>query len=256
MILVLGGTSETSPVVERLAEHGYPVLVSTATNLSLSLPDHKNIERRSGMLDRDQLVNLITGHDIRLILDVTHPYAAEVSRNAREAARATDVLYLRLQRPPVIGPGPDVTFAPTHDDAAKRACEKGQAILLTIGTRNLSPYVREAQRHQVKLYARVLPAESALEACTRAGIDAEHQIRARGPFSVRENRQQIRRNGIEVVVTKDSGKAGGTIEKVAAARQEGCQIITVQRPETLCETPCQTVNELVSEVIEHCPRPS
>ncbi len=253
MILVLGGTSETAPVVERLADSGYAVLVSTATDLSLSLPDHNKIQRRSGMLDRDQLSTLITDRNIGLILDVTHPYAAEVSRNVREAARATDVPCLRLERPAVIEPGPNVTFAATHDDAAREACEQGEAILLTTGTRNLSPYVGEARRHEVELYARVLPVDSALEACTRAGIDADHQIRARGPFSVRDNRRQIRQNGIKVLVTKDSGEAGGTIEKIAAARQEGCQVVTIRRPDIPYETTCQTVNELVTEVIEHYP---
>ena len=58
-----------------------------------------------------------------------------------------------------------------------------------------------------------------------------HVPAGRGPFSVKENRRQIRAFGIGVMVTKDSGRAGGTPEKLDAARLENCQVIVVHRPE-------------------------
>lgn len=249
MILVLGGTSETAPVVEHLVDYGYAILVSTATDLSLSLPDHENVERRSGILDREQLIAIIHDRDIKLVVDVTHPYAAEISRNARSAARDASVPCLRLERPPVIEHAPDVTFTANHEEAAREACRLGDTVLLTIGTRNLTPYVEEGCRAQVDLYARVLPVDSAVEACADAGIDRDHQIRARGPFSTQENVEQIRQHSIDVLVTKDSGRAGGTPEKLAAARAESCEIVTIQRPDIAYNTVCGTVAELVEKVI-------
>ncbi len=52
----------------------------------------------------------------------------------------------------------------------------------------------------------------------------------RGPFSVEENRRQLRAFGIGVLVTKDSGQAGGTAEKLQAAQAEGCRVVVVRRP--------------------------
>jgi precorrin-6A/cobalt-precorrin-6A reductase len=46
-----------------------------------------------------------------------------------------------------------------------------------------------------------------------------------------ENRATIRKYGIGVVLTKDSGTAGGVPEKLEAARLEGCRVVVVRRPE-------------------------
>jgi precorrin-6x reductase len=58
----------------------------------------------------------------------------------------------------------------------------------------------------------------------------ENVLAGRGPFSVEENRRHIRRFHAGVLVTKDSGWPGGTAEKLAAARAEGCRVIVVERP--------------------------
>ena len=55
-------------------------------------------------------------------------------------------------------------------------------------------------------------------------------IAGRGPFSVDDNRRHIRACGAGVLVTKDSGAAGGTAEKLQAARAEGCEVIVIARP--------------------------
>ncbi len=46
MILLLGGTSESVFLASRLAEQGYPVLVSTATDIPLDFENHPLITRR------------------------------------------------------------------------------------------------------------------------------------------------------------------------------------------------------------------
>ena len=55
-------------------------------------------------------------------------------------------------------------------------------------------------------------------------------VAGRGPFSLEENRRQIRAFGIGTLVTKDSGRAGGVREKLAAARAEGCRVVVLRRP--------------------------
>ncbi|MBI2437234.1 MAG: precorrin-6A/cobalt-precorrin-6A reductase, partial [Lentisphaerae bacterium] len=57
-----------------------------------------------------------------------------------------------------------------------------------------------------------------------------------GPFSLEENRALIRRFGVGVLVTKDSGAAGGFQAKQEAARLEGCLLVVVGRAEQPRET--------------------
>jgi precorrin-6x reductase len=123
-----------------------------------------------------------------------------------------------------------ITFAADHNKAARLACAVGKAVLLTTGSRNLRPYAEEAKRTGVPLIVRVLPHHDSLAACRAAGIPAEMVIAAKGPFSVEENINAIRKFGVGVLVTKDSGIAGGVPAKIAAAGREKCMVIVVERP--------------------------
>lgn len=250
MILLLGGTSESGPAAQALLHTGHHVLVSTATDMPASLPDHERLRRRTGRLGTEEMIDLVSRRNVRLIVDVTHPYAAEATRTALSAAAAAAIPCLRLVREASIEPAPDVTFAPTHADAARAACRLGRPVLLTIGSRNLDPYVREADRSGIDLFARILPTDDAQQAACRADIPANHRIAARGPFSVEQNRAHLRRHHIGVLVTKDSGPPGGTPQKLRAAREEGCRIIALRRPPEASRNACTDVAQL-SRRAEH-----
>jgi precorrin-6A/cobalt-precorrin-6A reductase len=231
MILLLGGTSETWPLASRLAGEGYRVLVSQATDVPLEPPPHPGIECRFGPLDEQALAELVEQAQIRAIVDAAHPYASAIHTAAQRVAAAKGIRYLRYIRPVVIETdAPGVQFAPDHESAAIAAFRYGQPVLLTTGSRNLAPYAQQASRTGVPLIARILDHPSSHAACRRVGILPERTIAGRGPFTVETNRRHIRRFGIGVVVTKDSGTAGGTEEKLEAAQAEGCQVIVVARP--------------------------
>ena len=70
----------------------------------------------------------------------------------------------------------------------------------------------------------------------------------RGPYTVEDNRQLLRRFGIKVLVTKDSGDRGGVLEKLEAARLEGCRIVVVGRPPDPAPAACSSLTELISQV--------
>lgn len=249
MILLLGGTAETGEAAEQLARGGERVLVSTATDMELSLPSDPGISRRSAPLDLASMKELIRDHCVDALVDVTHPYAAEVSRAAIEAARRTGVKYFRYSRPSTAVPGGNVTFASDHTAAARKSCSQGGPVLLTVGTRNLSPYVKEARRREVELYARILSVSEAHRACRAAGLDETHILSGRAPFSVSENRDHIRKSNARCLVTKDGGEAGGTPEKLRAAELEDCMIIVVERPEIYAPRSFDDIDGLVDAVL-------
>ena len=231
MILLMGGTSETSLIAGKLARTGYRVLVSCATQIELDAGSHPNIILRRGVLDANEICSLVKAQGIALIVDAAHPYATGAHAAAREAARLTAVPYIAYIRPADAAyTGTDIIYSADHNEAAKKAFAANKPVLLTTGSRNLVPYVGEARRTGIPLIVRVLPEKSSVETCQAAGIPEDRIIAARGPFSLEENRDAIRRFAIGVIVTKDSGTPGGVGEKIEAARREGCTVVVVKRP--------------------------
>jgi precorrin-6A/cobalt-precorrin-6A reductase len=232
MILLIGGTSETAPLASGIAAAGYEVLVSTATDAPLEIGADPRICRRTGRLDDKGLIALAGEKGVRAIVDAAHPYASAAHAAALNAARHLSIPCLVLRRPAMETEGIPVRFAADHAEAAALAFADGRPVLITTGSRNLAPYAEAARGTGVPFAVRVLDAPESLTACRKAGIAEERIIAGRGPFTLEENLAAIRRFGIGVLVTKDSGRAGGFDAKLAAARQTGCSIIVLSRPGT------------------------
>ncbi|OHD69495.1 MAG: precorrin-6x reductase [Spirochaetes bacterium RBG_16_49_21] len=234
MILLLGGTAETVPISRALVDAGFSVLLSMETSMMLreSLP--QIVKRRSGPLDAQGMASVITENKIIAVVDATHPYAALASHNAWHASRMTGVPYFAYERLPSITDAPDICRAVDHDHAARIACSFGTPILLTIGSRHLAPYVGRARSNSIPVIARVSRNPQSIKLCREAGLGPSQILTADGPFSVSENSATIKLNRIGVLVTKDSGDAGGVPAKISAARDAGCRIVVVSRPARPC----------------------
>ncbi len=256
MILLLGGISETSRIAESLAAAGYPLLVSTATDIPLHVGTHPAIQRRAGALDETGLEELIASRRVRAIVDATHPYAVRIRETARQTASQMGIPYLTYIRP-AAGPKEDgIIYAESHKDAARAACSFRSPIFLTIGSRNLAPYVEQARMDGVEFIARVLPQKESVRASILAGVREERIITGRGPFSVEENRALIRKFKIGVLVTKDGGVAGGLPDKIEAARLENCKVVVLRRPPRKSSEGFENIAELVRAVRGRVPLPS
>lgn len=250
MILLLGGTSDTAPLAQRLAQVGFPVLVSTATDAALAVGSHGNIRRRCGRLDRAGLKDLIERESILAIVDATHPYATEVRENVRAVAAALRVPYSTFIRPSALDEDKDDgRFVSDHSEAAKVAFSLGQGVLLTTGSNHLAEYTSEARRTGLPLCVRVLPRQESLAQCGREGISPERTIADRGPFGVEENRQHIQQCNAGVLVTKDGGHVSGVRAKLEAARLEKCSLVVVRRPQVAQENAFSDVEELARHVV-------
>ncbi len=248
MILLLGGTSETAMIATRLAASGHRVLISTATDEPLDVGGDARIERRCGRLDEAGMVSLVKHRGVTAVVDATHPYAAVVHGTASRVAKQTGVPHFRFQRPDSVL-GASVVEAADHAAAARVACSFGKPVLLTTGSNNLRPYVEAARRVGVRLVARVLPRPESLLACREAGIADANVIAGKGPFTVEETRDHIRRFAVGVLVSKESGEAGGVPAKIEAARLERCKVVVVRRPGSSARSGCSDVAELVETVV-------
>lgn len=132
------------------------------------------------------------------------------------------------------GPGAcgRIRVVPDTEAAAQIADEIAGAsgrVLLTTGSKDLKAY-GEAIDPQ-RLYARVLPLVQSIELCEAAGIPHRNIIAIQGPFSQELNEAVIRDYGIDVMITKESGRTGGFPEKIRAC--EACRIpaVVISRPQ-------------------------
>ena len=248
MILLLGGTGETAALAAALADAGYRVLVSTVTDIPMELGDHANVSRRNGPLDERSMVMLVRDRGIKAIVDATHPYSQSAHSNAKKVAATLNLPYIRWRRPEAIEPGEKVHFVRDHEEAAVLASSFRSPILLTTGSTNLRPYVRECAKAGSALFARVLDHPQSVDAALSSGVPEKNIVRGRGPFSVEDNLATIKKFKIEVLVTKDSGEIGGVPAKLEAARLAGCRVVVIRRPEESCEQCYEDLSRLVAAV--------
>ena len=217
-VLILGGTGEARRLAAALVDDGQDVLSSLAGRVAEpSLPPGE--VRIGGFGGAEGLAAWLEEHPVRAVVDATHPFAAGMTANAAEAARRTGTPLLRLQRPGwQPGPGDDWHWADSLETAAEAVAGYG-SVFLTTGRQSLAAFAGLSARCLVRS---VDPPSPPLP---------EHAVvvLARGPFTVADEVELMRRHEVDVVVTKDSGGAM-TAAKLAAARELGVPVVLVRRP--------------------------
>ena len=97
--IVFAGTTEGYEISRFLSENKVSVLACVATEYgSRSLEENEFLSIRAERLDKEQMQELFAAERPELVLDATHPYAAEVTVNIREACENTAVSYVRVLR--------------------------------------------------------------------------------------------------------------------------------------------------------------
>lgn len=248
MILLLGGTSETARIADGLAQAGFRILVSCATDIALNIGSHANIRRRTGPLNANGLADLIAAEEIILVVDAVHPYASQARATARDAAKLSGIPYVTYIRPEEHTWSMGSMWAGDHAEAAKTAFSLGKPVFITTGARNIAPYAAQSGQTGIPLYARVLPESASIKACLDEGMTSEHIVTGRGPFTVEQNCEVIRKFSIGVIVTKESGAAGGFAAKIEAAHRERCAVVVVRRPVMTGDGAFGNIEELLKYV--------
>ncbi|MBO4365092.1 MAG: precorrin-6A/cobalt-precorrin-6A reductase, partial [Eggerthellaceae bacterium] len=95
---------------------------------------------------------------------------------------------------------------------------------------DLPVYAQVVPDFTERFYVRILPVASSLAAAAELGIPTSHVVAMQGPFSQQFNEALMRELGVQTMVTKASGTAGGFWEKVDAARACGVQVVVIHRP--------------------------
>lgn len=234
MIFVLAGTQDGREIVRLLLEQGHDVAASVVSSYGGELLAHACGQRcliNDKPLDEAALKDYLQEHDIRLLVDASHPYAANVSRNAIAVCQALSIPYIRYERDLSKLDYDRITVVHSYEEAAQAAAALGKKIFLTTGSRNLDKFVHSPDLKNCELTARVLPTAEVIGLCESLGVDAGHIVALQGPFSRELNVELFRKYGAEVIITKNSGTIGGTDTKFAAAAELNLPIVLIDRPQ-------------------------
>ena len=228
-ICVFAGTTEGRRLIERLCGRGARLAACVATEYGeVLLGSHEDVEILAGRMDEAQMCEMLAGERFDLVVDATHPYAAVVTENLRAACRTTATEYLRLLRPSCSEDG-DGVFVRDTAECVEYLKQTTGNILLTTGSKELPAFCAD-DALRGRLYARVLPMAASLKICEECGIAPDHILAMQGPFSEELNVAMLRAVGASVMVTKDTGGAGGYGAKISAAQKAGAQTVIIGRP--------------------------
>lgn len=177
------------------------------------------------------------------VIDATHPFAAQISRNAIAACAATGVPLIALQRPEWHA-GPGDLWQCVADNAAAIAALPDQParVFLAIGRQGLADFAAKPQHHY--LLRLVDPPQQALPLPDTA------VILARGPFTVEGDTALMRDHAITHILAKNAGGAGAEA-KLIAARALGLPVILIDRPVLPHRQVARTVDQVMGWLQAH-----
>ncbi len=205
------------------------VFVCVATEYGRELlPQTDHITVLTGRLDEPQMCNFMNEHRFDCVVDATHPYAVEVTENIMRACHETHTTYFRLMRESSESEA-CISVSDTHAAADFLSQTEG-TVLLTTGSKELGIFTK-VENYRERLYARVLPIPQVLQKCFDLGFEGSHLIAMQGPFSRQMNLALMKQWNIKIMVTKDSGRAGGFSEKLRAAKLARVQTLVIGRPQ-------------------------
>jgi len=214
-ILLLGGVTEALAIARTLGpQHVYSLagMGRVPTDLHCQV-------RVGGYGGAQGLAQYIREQRIDLLLDATHPYAAQISHNAAEAARCCAIACWALRRP--------AWQAQAADDWREVADWAELAAALKPFKRPLFTLGKEPLAHLHEIPADQFWTLRALD--PYPGNERCEVIGARGPFRIEDERLLFEQRHIDVLISKNSGSSA-TEPKLQIARERGVPGLILKRP--------------------------
>ncbi|WP_407113107.1 cobalt-precorrin-6A reductase [Bradyrhizobium sp. LMG 9283] len=233
--LILGGTSDASVLAAAIARASIDAVYSYGGR-TRAPADQPLPTRIGGFGGASGLADYIRREGITHVIDATHPFAAEMSRNAVEACTETGTPLIALERAPWIKASADNWIEVVNVDAAVAALPDAPAnVFLAIGRQHIAPFAAKSQHSYTLRF--VDPPEAPLPF-------AADVIVSRGPFTLDGELEMLRTRGIAWIVARNSG-GDGARAKIDAARLLGLPVIMISRPELPVRLRVESVGEVV-----------
>jgi precorrin-6A/cobalt-precorrin-6A reductase len=235
-VLLLGGTTEAAALARALAKAGVEAVYSYAGRTERPVAPPLPV-RVGGFGGATGLAEFLRGEAITHLVDATHPFAAQMSRNAVAAALATGIPLIALEREPWrAGSGDRWTHVPDLAGAVRALGPAPRRVFLAVGRQTLYAFAVAPQHHY--LLRLVDPPTGPLP------LPRTEAVIARGPFSVEGDRALLTDHGIDIIVAKNAGGSGAEA-KLVAARELGLPVVLIDRPSVPDRRTARTVAEVM-----------
>ena len=194
MIWVIAGTLDGRTLAVDIQERtGEEVLVTVVSQYGAELAAHEGITVHTGRLDQEAMQQLIKEHNVRLLIDASHPYAAIVTATAQDAAKAVGIPFVRFERKEVPLPDYDklhivVDETEAANLAGKLAKENNNHVYLTTGSKTMHIFAKSEALQDCEVWTRILPTAEVLQMMEDLNVSPKRIVAVQGPFSYDMNR--------------------------------------------------------------------
>ncbi len=271
---LIGGTSDSAAIAQRLSALAVPYIVTVTTSSAQRLYPAE-AEVWVGKLSPSLAQDFVREYSVKCIADASHPFASEISSCAIALSQKYSIPYLRYERP-ALADRPNskqngltaqaestIVRVDSIDALVDSPLLKNQRILFTIGYRHLNKFAR--LRPASKLYARILPSPEAIAGALAAGFSTKKIMALRPPISLaleialweqwniscvvaRASGQLVRQAAQASVPRQEPDACSGEHIKRQAARSLGIRLVLIDRPAVIY--PWET--EDLEEVVDFC----
>ncbi|MGL5277550.1 MAG: cobalt-precorrin-6A reductase [Cetobacterium sp.] len=246
MIWVIGGTKDSRDFIESFP-FKEKLVVTTATEYGGKLLENiEDIKVFCKRLDLEGMNKFIEENNIEKIVDLSHPYAEEVSRNAIECSRIKEIDYIRFERENLLSEDGVIEFSELEFMIKYLENLEGN-ILVTLGSNNLHKF--QNIKNKLNIYFRILPKWEMIKKAEDLGVLPKNIIAMQGPFSKELNVAMMRQLNIKYIVSKKGGNTGGEREKIESAKEIGATSIMLSRPNVEYPVVFSHIEKLIKYII-------
>ena len=231
LLWLFSGTSDGNKIAQELISRNYRLKVFVATQYGRKVAAETLQEEflETGRMNESEIFERAELEAPEKVVDATHPFALEISKNLMNFCLTCKIPYIRYERPEEPITGENIYFVNDIKQAAEKAKTLGKHILLTLGSKNIEPFLCE--NFQGRVHIRMLPDPKLIDHLLSKGVPPARIIAIQGPFSVSMNQAMIEEYSIDCLITKSSGKEGGVPQKISAAKELGVSVIVIKRPD-------------------------
>ena len=239
MIWIIGGTSEARKLIARLGDfNNYILTIATEDGKEFFDTDNLFI----GRLSKDEMIDFAKDNNIDMIVDLSHPYAKIVSENASFVSEELGIEYVRYVRKIAVHDRDNI-YLNSYEEAFDFLSNVKGTVFFTTGSKNIKDF--EKVRGDNRFIYRVLPALESIELCKQSDVHMRDIVAILGPFSKEFNKAMLSAYNPDYCVMKDSGHAGGTVEKIQACKELCVKPIIIGRDEEEGISDLETIENII-----------
>ncbi len=220
-ILILGGTTEAAALAKELSLEAHIRIITSLAGRTKKPAKIAGEVRTGGFGGVFGMVAYFSQHNIDEVVDATHPFATEISSNAKLACKLSGLPLKQISRAAWKPNTGDNWQMLDNIEAAKSALPNGARAFLALGSQHLDPF---SSRDDIQFTVRMVDAPA-----QPLGFNHITIVEGLPGRSVDDEKKLLETHNISHLVCRNSGGGRGRF-KLDAARELGIAVVMIKRP--------------------------